>query len=127
MMNGEGMGPSSGGGVVGGTRRVVFSFVCTYAVSSYATRGLFLNMAPLASSYEVKTPPVSLISSRKTPGDVNALQSWVEENAAKANAMVASADKRDAVQPQASPSSIHICILAVEPCTQESRNDVDDG
>ena len=51
----------------------------------FATRGLWLNMAPIAAAaYSVETPPLSLICHRKTPANITALHQWVEDRAAAA-------------------------------------------
>lgn len=51
----------------------------------YATRGLWLNLVPIAGEvYDGVTPPLAMLSARKIPGNLTLLHAWVEDNAASA-------------------------------------------
>lgn len=55
----------------------------------YTTRNAFLNLARV-TPFKVLTPPVSDISNRKEPADLDAIDKWVTENAGNASAFVVS-------------------------------------
>ena len=55
----------------------------------YTTRDAFLNLARV-TPFKVLTPPVSVISNRKEPADLDAIDRWVAENAGVASAFVVS-------------------------------------
>ena len=59
----------------------------------FATRGLVLNLAPIAgSSFRIITPPHELLPHHKRAADPKALVEWVEARAGSAHALIASVE-----------------------------------
>ena len=59
----------------------------------FATRGLVLNLAPIAaSSFHIITPPPELLPRHKQAADPRVLAEWVEARASSADALIASVE-----------------------------------